>query len=321
MSSPHETPAILALADNFSTEEQAEIARVAGVTVEHPSFRHFLGMARFYGLSPLLGEIWLLETDVFDRGSGQWTTQLRPAVGRDGFLKVVSRDSNIITPARGNVVCANDHFAFNDDGYEVKIEHSATISSGEAEGEGIDRAKAEAEARGPVLGAWAKLYFRDNRPPFFFYAPLSEYGKRGLVGQDGAEPAEDLLRAWVYTSAMNLKCAQSYVYRVGGGITGLVPADEIRGGAGTLAEASTVRSEGKVITDVEQIVNGLGVKKDTREKLLAALSRVNELSPFSWSTAKVSVMLEGSDQATAERVLAQVQDEIAKLEEAAEARA
>ena len=227
-----QSPQILALADRFPQDEQEAIARFAGVTTDHYAFRPLLAMSQLYGLSPLLGEIWLLETDVFDRESGTWGKELRPAVGRDGFLKVLSRDDNVITPPRGNVVCSNDHFEVIDNGEEVKVDHRITLGKGSGEA-------AEAEARGEILGAWAILRFRDGRAPFYFYAPLSEYGKRGAVGENGQEPEEDWLGAWTYTSAMIFKCPQSYVMRVGGGITGVVPADEMRAFSGLLAGTST----------------------------------------------------------------------------------
>lgn len=312
------SPQILSLADEFPQDEQEAIARFAGVTTDHYAFRPLLAMSQLYGLSPLLGEIWLLETDVFDRDAGTWTTELRPAVGRDGFLKVLSRDDNVITPARGNVVCANDFFETEDDGEQIKITHKVSLKM---DGMPSDSsALLEAERRGPILGAWAKLFYRDGRPPFYFYAPLSEYGKRGMVGQDGAEPAEDWLGAWVYTSAMILKCGQSYVYRVGGGITGVVPADEIpRGGTIEAASISGGRREAPA-SDNAAVVEGLDLSEDTKRRLIVSLERVNELSPFSWATAKVSVMLQGADEETAKKVLAEIDAEISRLESASQVR-
>jgi len=305
MSSTTDAPAIIEAASHFHEPERAAIARHVGVTVEHPAFEHYLGMAAYLGLSPLLDEIFLVQTDTFNRDTGIWDTTLRPAVGRDGFLKHARRDANFYGAPRGNVVCANDHFEFSDDGREVTILHK------------VDGDETE---RGEVKGAWAKLFFRDGQAPFFFYAPLSEYGKRGVVaGTDGAEGEEDWVGAWSYTSAMILKCAQSYVLRIGFGISGVVPADEIRGGVSTLVADTS--GSGKVrkhpqASNNESIVRELiAVDDATKDRLVAALARVNDLSPFSWATAKVSVSLEGVDQAAAEKVLAQIEREVAKLQE------
>lgn len=319
-----QSPEIVALADTVPPEEQEAIARFAGVTVEHPSFRPYLGIARHLGLSPLLSEIWLIETDVFDRDSGNWRTDLRPAVGRDGFLKVARRDENVIVPPRSNVVCANDHFTFTDKGDDVEIEHSATLtpSEGEAPPEAVERAKAgeaagiEAEVRGPVLGAWAKLRFRDGSPPFFYYAPISEHGKRGAVAQDGDDPTDGWLGAWSYTHAMIAKCAQSYVLRIGARITGVVPADEIRGGTESLVVAGSGGRSGPAKAapvDNASIVMALPVPDELRSELIASLAEVNRLSPFSWATAKVAIVLADADEDQARKVRDQIDGEIAKL--------
>jgi hypothetical protein len=319
MSTTPQSPELLALADQFPADEQADIARVAGVTVEHPSFRHFLGMARHYGLNPLLGDIWLIETDVFDRGSGTWVTDLRPAVGRDGFLKVASRDDNVITPPRSNVVYSKDEFSFEDDGTDVKITHKTTLAR-------MDEATHEKGemARGSVVGAWAKLFYRDGRPPFFYYAPIEEHGKRGSSAQDGEEPVEDWLGAWSYTSAMIAKCAQSYVLRIGAKITGVVPADEIRGGAKALTIAGSkgswsdhpsamVRQQATQGVTNELIVSELDVPDDLRATLAEALRRINTLSPFSWATAKVAIVTDGADEAKVRALIEEINVEIAKL--------
>jgi hypothetical protein len=308
MSTKATTPEIISLASTFSADEQAAIANFAGVTIDHPSFLPYLGIASHLGLSPLLGEIWLIETQTFDRSTGQWVAALRPAVGRDGFLKVARRSKNVMVPPRSNVVCANDYFKFTDKGGDVEIEHSVTLAGSDEENE-------LAHARGPVLGAWAKLYYRDRTPPFFYYAPIEEHGKRGPTAQDGDEPVDDWIGAWSYTHAMIAKCAQSYVLRIGASITGVVPADEIHGieiiggGAGNASKARSVPA------DSEGIVHALeNVSDETKEKLVAALARVNELSPFSWATAKVSVVLAEADEEAAKGVLTDIEREIEKLE-------
>lgn len=317
MSTTPAVPELTALADNFSPAEQQEIARVAGVTIEHPSFKHFLGMAQHLGLNPLLGEIWLIETDTFDRGSGSWVTDLRPAVGRDGFFKIARRDENVIVPPRFGVVCANDTFETEDDGRSITIKHKVTMTR-EQRAETADNPgspKLEAEIRGEILGSWAKLFYRDDTPPFYYYAPLSEHGKRGNVGTDGEEPKEDWLGAWSYTSALIGKCSQSYVTRLGANITGVVPADEIPGGTKSLTIAGSGGSSGARATapDNASIVERLPIPSEMRDQLIAALAEVNRLSPFSWATAKVSIVLADADEEQVRKVMDQLDREIAKL--------
>lgn len=319
MSNTPQSPELLALADLFPAPEQEDIARVAGVTVDHPSFRHFLGMARHYGLNPLLGDIWLIETDVFDRGSGSWVSELRPAVGRDGFLKVAGRDPNVITPPRSNVVYSKDEFSFEDDGTDVKISHKTTL----ARTDEATHEKGEM-ARGSVVGAWAKLFYRDGRAPFFYYAPIEEHGKRGTVSEDGAEAEEDWLGAWSYTSAMIAKCAQSYVLRIGAKITGVVPADEIRGGTKALTIAGSKgtwsghqsamlkqAATGKATNEL--IVRDLDVPDEAKDALVLALERINTLSPFSWATAKVAIVTDGADEAKVHALIEEINVEISRL--------
>jgi hypothetical protein len=306
------TPEILDLAHRFSKDEQDAIAIQVGVSTAHPAFAPFLGISQYLGLSPLLGEIFLIETSVFDRGSGQWTETLRSGVGRDGFLKVARRDKNFRT-VRSGVVCAKDEFSFTDDGEQVTINHSVSLTHEEHEGE---EPAAEAEIRGSVLGAWAKCFYRDNTAPFFYYAPISEHGKKAPVaGLDGAEAGgEDWLGAWSYTSAMIGKCAQSYVLRLGVSITGVVPVDEIRGGASSLTEGVRPRSsQPSPPQDNEAIVMGLDISEATKERLIEALGKINELSPFSWATAKVSIVLQGASEETAQAVLGEIEKEIESL--------
>jgi len=323
----------LSLAANFSEEEQKAIASYIGVPLEDPAFKPMLGIAQHLGLSPILGEIWLVESERFDRSSGEWVECLRPAVGHDGFLKHARDKDNFLT-VRSNFVCANDHFRFKDDGREVTIDHSATITKGEGETprDALERASgseeshrpltAEADARGPVLGAWAKLFYRDDTPPFFYYARVSEHGKTRNTGRDGEEPQEDWAGAWGYTAAMASKCARSYVMRIGLGVSGVVPVDELRGGpdsglaVGGRSSVSDKPQREQGVTNESIVEDMEGVSKPTKKKLIAALTKVNELAPFSWATAKVAVLLEGGDEEAAKRVLAEVEGEIKKLQRA-----
>lgn len=319
MDTTPQSPELIALAAEVTPAEQQDIARVAGVTTEHPAFNHFLGMARYYGLSALLGEIWLIDTDVFDAETGSWATEKRPAVGRDGFFKIARRDENVIVPPRFAVVCANDTFETEDDGREIKINHKVSLARANASTAG-QAEKLEAEVRGEILGSWAKLFYRDDTPSVYYWASLAEHGKKRSVAEDGAEAGEEeWIGAWTYTQGLICKCSQSYVTRIGASITGLVPVDEMRSqdaaaaaieGAGGV---TTRRSTRPAIGDTDAIVRALEIPDDLKMDLAGALAEVNRLSPFSWATAKVSIVLAGADEEQASKVLDEIKGEIEKL--------
>jgi hypothetical protein len=114
---------------------------------------------------------------------------------------------------------------------------------------------------------------------------------------------------------MIAKCAQSYVLRIGARITGVVPADEIRGGTESLTLVG--RSGGRVKdsrgADNASIVMALPVPDELRSELVASLAEVNRLSPFSWATAKVAIVLADADEEQARKVRDEIDGEIAKL--------
>jgi hypothetical protein len=302
----------LALVDTaFTPEQRAEISAFVGVPETHEAFRPFLAAAAHLGLSPILGEIWLIPSTRWDEDSQSETPTLRPAVGRDGFLKYAEEQENY-GGLRSNTVCANDTFEWEDDGRDVTVVHKAA-SLGPTNAKEGD----ESRYRGPVVGAWAKVFFNDGRPPMFYYAPAHEHVRTHVV--DGkVEP----LGAWGYISAMSQKSAQSYVLRVGFRITGVVPIDELR--EGDVAKPSSGDGEGGVqvsIVDdpmvaIEQMMRGLEWKEsnpDLYGQLYEALKAINELSPFSWSPSKFNLRLGNRTEEEAAKVLAEVEDEFGKL--------
>lgn len=300
----------LALVDRAYTEQQQdEIAAYVGVSKGHEAFRPFLAVAAHLGLSPILGEIWLIPSTRWDEETETEKPTLRPAVGRDGFLKY-AEEQDSWGGLRSNTVCANDTFEWEDDGREVKVVHkAASLGPGAKEGD-------ESRYRGPVIGAWAKVFFTDGRPPMFYYAPAHEHVRTKVV--DGkVEP----LGAWSYISAMSQKSAQSYVLRVGFRITGVVPIDELREDDVAKASAPEKGESPASIADdpmiaIEQMMRRLEWREENPDlygQLYEALKAINELSPFSWSPSKFNLRLGDRSAEQAAKVLAEVETEFEQL--------
>lgn len=296
----------LALVDQTYTPDQIdEIARYVGVSKDHEAFRPFLGTAAHLGLSPILGEIWLIPSTRWDEDKQAETPTLRPAVGRDGFLKYAEEQDNY-AGLRSNTVCANDTFELEDDGREVQIVHRFKSLSPDTTED------AESKWRGPVVGAWAKVFFNDGRPPLFYFAPIHEHLRTTVV--DGkTEPAG----AWSYESAMSQKSAQSYVLRVGFRITGVVPIDELRQDekreAGTPDAAAATIADDPMVGNEAALDRLEGVDSELKKTLTEALRAINELSPFSWPPSKLNLRLRHGTEDDVRAVLAEVESEYKAL--------
>lgn len=114
----------------------------------------FLAVASEHKLNPFVGEVWLVKRKATEPASIQ--------VGRDGYLAHAERHPGY-DGMQSDVVHANDHFEV-----EIlagKIEH-----------------RYGAGDRGPITGAYAIVWRRDRRTPFYFFAPFEEF--RDAVGQD-----------------------------------------------------------------------------------------------------------------------------------------
>jgi hypothetical protein len=296
----------LALVDQTYTAQQIdEIARYVGVAKDHEAFRPFLGTAAHLGLSPILGEIWLIPSTRWDEDKQTETPTLRAAVGRDGFLKY-AEDQDNYGGLRSNTVCANDTFELEDDGREVTIVHRFKSLGPEAtQGD-------ESKWRGPVVGAWAKVFFTDARPPFFYFAPIHEH-LRTVVVDGKTEPAG----AWSYESAMSQKAAQSYVLRVGFRITGVVPIDELRQDekreAGTPDAAAATIADDPMVGNEAALDRLEGIDPELKKTLTEALRAINGLSPFSWPPSKLNLRLRHGTDDDVRAVLAEVEAEYKAL--------
>lgn len=300
----------LALAgEMFTAEEQAAIASFVGVQPEDPALMPYLAICAKWGLDPVAGQIWLIETKVKGRDGNPDTYRKRPAVGRDGYLAIANSTPGYRGMHSG-VVCALDvfeveHDTANPDSPRILHRYRSKPTEGE---------EANSRYRGPVIGAWAKVLM-EGRPATYFFASIREYGKFGQDRNTGESYAKG---SWGYASAMILKAAQSNALRIAIGITGTAPADEM---IGEHIDAEGAREEPAGLQDIEQaIVNALDsldLPQDLVGELLEALLRVNELDPFSWAGAKVSMRLVGRSESEAREVLEEVRRDIARAEQRA----
>lgn len=209
----------LDLADRFSQERKQQIAQFLDVPEDSPAFLPFLAISYELGLNPILGEIWLIPQAIREKQGGSWVTvghKYRPSVGRDGLLRKAREDPSF-EGIKSDVVCANDEFEVEHDTSNPYAPPKIIHRYGKKEA-----GKDPRRSRGAVIGAWAILYLR-NRPPVYFFADAAEYAKTKT--RDGKK---EYSGAWEYTSAMCLKAAVSYVCRTGLGVSGVLPADEMR---------------------------------------------------------------------------------------------
>lgn len=301
----------LALVDEaYTKEEITAIASFVGVAEDSPAMRPFLGVAAHLGLSPILGEIWLIEGSKWNKETREYEKFYRPSVGRDGFLKH-AEERPAFKGLRSRAVCANDTFEVEDDGWETKVLHRmASLQPGQDKGH-------ESRWRGPVVGAWAKLYFSDGRPPLFYFAPAHEHVRTKV--KDGKT---ELMGAWGYMSAMCEKAAQSYVLRLGFRITGVIPRDELReDDPGLGASAPPAGAEAPSLADdpmveiTEKVTALDDISDDLRSQLLEALRAINDLSPFSWPPSKVDLRLGARTEDDVRKLLGEVEDEFTVLRE------
>lgn len=302
---------------HWSEDEREQLAKLhGGVSIHEPGFIAMLATALDLGLDPLRGEIWLAEGRQWSAARNEWTVAYQPAVGRDGLLKH-ARSQKAFKAVRFNVVCANDTFEVEDDGWETKVLHRFASLGPAAAEQGH-----ESEWRGEVVGAWAKLYYADDRPPLFYFAPAHEHVRTEEKIIDGGQKVESPIESWKYISAMIIKSAVSYVLRIGFGVTGIVPFDELRVddpqfmGGEELSASGAQLDEDPNPLNAEFIDQLEAVPEALRKELKIALDQINELVPFSWSPAKVRMRL-GSDcdEDKARAVLAEVEGEYKALRE------
>lgn len=301
----------------FTEERRAQIALFLNVSPTDPVLMPYLVTCATYGLSPIMGEIWLIpqRVKVRDGDAESMQNRYKPAVGRDGFLSIARRDARY-RGLKGAVVCEHDSFEVDYDGSpgEPRVLHRFASKPTIFEEDG----QSPENYRGRILGAWAKCMV-EGQDPVFYFASLREHGKLEQAWEWGDKPGEKILHwldeggkltldrgvtgrpkmrwagAWEYVSAMILKAAQSYVLRIGFGITGLAPADEMRMNDDALALQLDSQPQGgrAMIGSGEFDWSALDAPEELRERLRSAIDAANELAPMSWSAAKIEMVLLG----------------------------
>lgn len=290
----------------FPIAERRQVASYLGLDKDDPVIYGLIAVSRESGLSVFRGELFAIDTQEMLRdGQGtlseRWTK--RPAAGRDGLLAVARRQKGF-RGVTGDVVCANDAFDVDwsaGPGAPPKIEHRhATLAAGSS-------VAAARDYRGAIVGAWAYVEV-DGQLPFFYFAHLREHGRR-YASENGVQWAG----AWEYTSAMILKAAMSYVLRIKFGITGIVPADELKN------DPSLARS---IAVAPEQLLDvGDAVPEEFREapvgnRLLAAVRELNDIDPTRWPSAKCEMAFPGRSAVELERLAEQIEAELAAVKAA-----
>lgn len=320
------------LAERVFTEARREaVAQFLNVEATDPVLVPYLVACATYGLSPIMGEIWLIpvKVKVRDGDASRNADRYRPAVGRDGFLSIARRDKRF-GGLKGAVVCEHDSFEVDYDGSEdePKVLHRFASKPTIFE-EGADPGR----YRGRVLGAWAKCYVK-GQPPQFYFASLREHGQLEQSFEWGSKRGEKLLHfldaegkrtfentgkplmkwagAWEYVSAMILKAAQSYVLRIALGITGLAPADEMRlNDASAAAQLDEQPQGGRAMIGAGDFDwSTIEAPEELRERLRTAVDAANELAPMSWAPAKIEMVLTGRSVEELESYAADIEHEV-----------
>lgn len=321
----------------FTPERRESVAKFLNITADDPVLVPYLAVCATYGLSPIMGEIWLIPTKVTVRANNgepeKKEDRYKPAVGRDGFLSIARRDPRF-RGLKSAVVCEHDSFEVEYDGSEdePKVLHRFA-SKPTVFDEGVDPSR----YRGRIIGAWAKCRVAGGDPTFYF-ASLREHGKlehefewgqaRGerryvyldaegkATFENTGKPKMVWAGAWEYVSAMILKAAQSYVLRIALGITGLAPADEM-----VLDPAERMRLDEQPQGGRAMIGTGefewekIDAPEELRERLRTAVDAANELAPLSWAPAKIEMVLVGRPVDELEARAAEIEHEVELYEQ------
>lgn len=222
----------------------------------------FLELAAHLQLSPFTGEIWCSKSQGRDGKEGK----LMIMVGRDGLLKNAERYPDYLGYDSG-VVRDSDIFERVDPDPEGRTLRLRA---------GVVHRPAHPREAGEILGAWC-VAERADRPPRYFYAPLSEYMpvfdadwklKKSPWGNQ--------------TSVMIEKVALSVVHRTLCGITGVHVPEEM--------ERIVQEDRPEVIVDPLARLEDPDARAAARE----ALRVIRAENPEAYPDAKLDMVLSGS---------------------------
>lgn len=314
---------------HFPMERREQIAAFLEVPADNPAMLPYLAWCAGNGFSPIAGHVWLIPRKIKGKDGGEERTVYKPAVGRDGLLhrarSTRGKGPGSFKGMKFGVVCERDTFEFEDGTHldAPRILHRfASKPTVFEEGEAPDR------YRGTVIGAWAICYI-DGEPPTAYYAPLREHGRLRQVwawnpdangrrplfftadgerhtfaprAEDGTphRPVQEWDGAWDYLSTMILKAAQSYVLRIGLGITGVVPVDELRDTNAWSEGRDRGESQPAFVEPPTNVIDLAELLPDAdsevRDRLQQAVDTANEQEPFSWGAAKCEMVFTGRSE-------------------------
>lgn len=199
----------------------------------------FLELCARYELDPFAKQIW----------AAKMGGRLAIIVSRDGLLAIANRQSDFLG-MDGDVVREKDEFMVErrDDGPVVRHAY-----------------RGGPDARGRIVGAWAKVS-RSGRGPTYFFAPFGEYKGRNVWDSN--------------PSAMILKVAESMALRKAYSISGVVGEDEVGAPeptSRTAAPAGPNYGEDPVVAErLETLMDALEWPPRKRLVKLAALASPEE---------------------------------------------
>lgn len=177
------------------TKAQLELVRrtvAKGATDDQ--LKMFFHVAQKSGLDPFRKEIYFYK--VPSRDGGEDTVIM---TSRDGFLSIAQR-SGELTGINSASIREKDEFSIDYSPDGIRISHKIT--------------SANAATRGPLVGAWARVYRAKFTEPTVVFVDNATYNKG--------------MRSWkTHPDAMLIKCAESIALKKLFGISGLVSSEEM----------------------------------------------------------------------------------------------
>jgi hypothetical protein len=308
------------LTDRYAPDEWAALARIYGTNPAaappDPDLVALVAVSSSLGLDPFAGLLYLLNAkeEVWSDEAGMTVARWRkkPAIRRDGLVAIAESRPEYRGMQFG-VVHADDSIDVTYEGdplTDPKVEHGFSLG----------------KPRGAVLGAWAKCYV-EGRGPVFYYASMEEHGRwRDVLDRDpttgeatpridpaSGRPVRELDDAWGYLSASILAAAQSYVLRLGLGVTGVVPADEMRhereGAKSTDGSGESGAAAGRA---VDLFPWDTIEPPEVRDRLRSAFEEMQAADPTRWPVARFSLYVGGKDGEALHKFATQLEDEAAE---------
>lgn len=258
-----------AVREHWAIEQVKTIRNTVAKDLTPAEFQMGMAIAAKYDLDPLTREIWFTKGRTRDGNPGR----VMIMVGRDGLLKIARRTTKAegrLLGLDGDVVREKDEFRVErrPDG-ERGIHHS--WSGGP-------------EARGKIVGAWSEVR-REGVTPVFYFASIEEYRP--------TNPKQLEHSPWgSQESVMILKCAHSYVLRIGFGITGVVGEEEASRQLSEMAAGPEMDTEVRWHPEVSY---------ELRERALNVADRGNAQEPNRHTPAGLQMALSSQPPAYVER--------------------